>query len=1791
MRKVQKKQMTKRVLSVLLVLCMVFAMIPAENLLAAAKRVTKDDNGNVTTSEYNTVKNGKTLTRLRKVIKENSASAVSLAAAEAKGTANNPFLILEVVPDLDYASIGYLVADCEPVDMDSLRGNAMAIKDLTGSTDGGDFFGFGKWSKVSGKLYFFPDEPEGQITFYQDTNLTAEDKNDEEGGVEAGKSKLHYDTTEWDSKEQTEARDIYGYYEVVKKGTGTFILKEETTTGEGGETITVRSIVKADTSVPAEVAETTLVWHTTNTYLINRYKSQGFFNYLYLELEANLNSDVYFPRLKIDYQESNIGNRFYTVRRASTADPYYEVTGSLYEYESYDLLVKKSIVAKEADAANYSVTVKTITASDLKANQAWVDKADLVYFNADLDLFYDKNNNGTQDDDEAGLLDLWRGKNVNGATMNRFALPASSTTTKGFKGAQELDADSAYKILQRVSKHSNYVALVIDSICVDDAYTETKTAVTYNRYRTKDRMVIDTGFGETGYKNNIAKLWLACTSANPGFTIKYFFDGGATASGGSKDPKSRFEVNGEGIMTFRNTPNMSEDEKLYWSGMSFYCADDRYSGSRNEYKKAYWKNYAGDTLHSYFDGTDWQKEDDYYVQGHVFVTPTGTSLVEDYAKAYDSSKLLYASDWGAQDKYEDFNYFLKTYEKVSYKANKASSAQAVKYVVDANDLVSYYLDNSMKVLDLEPSVKIASDGVNYEWDFDGSDVVKLIPKRIGTDTSIASIEHQVMQQFVSKNEDLNSEYDLIYIGDYIGGLWSGNDVADAGWANYTVVGQRLVGQETRRVWQPYEGRTCNQWHKEGEYGYYWDGYRKAGHYQRRYGDYGGEWGEYSYKKSDGKEVDKLVDIYEDVYSVSGANAGADRTDFVDNAMDGLVYFHIGDTLNIRSTANNGIYFTNEEFLGTSSTVTRQSGNDLTYKKMNKLIEYLRAEYPVVIADTLYNNADMDHPYVDQSSQCVLKQFLDNYDSASPNAKNEGKYFYYTKDMLDKIDTMVSNRLKGRAYIVSTPMIYDSAKTNDNEKYLAAPGGMATLTFKVNVPNKTDYAYRVFVDRNKDSVFTEDWSNDEKNEVITAKMVPLTELENTINVQMPDKWVGFVQWRIEVVNRNNVYKRYSKEGCSAVKADTSEHASPDRAVQKIVALQIIPSHNTKSNQQNPGTLVDLSNTPLNGKRMDKTARSNSEGWQTLYNGVKDFDITVVKITWRQFMQIFEKTHSTYEGVGANRKRRTFKFDMGNPINITDDSDSNPNKSILSDIESTPIAFDSIYDTSLNTVTGDAVNDYFTLADFNMIVVGFDDAYGFTDMINTYGNAEYLYYFAAKGCSILFTHDTSSPYTNPNDSVFNLGWTSINVDDTTKGIEIRRYGYTANTMMREIMGMNRYMKFSKYLTTDSTYFRSGLKSSIENYIKNNVTYDKGYDGVTKDGLQGYSLFNMICYACGDSSNGKDSRLQNKYMVINPSSGKLIYSGNSAGGTKSPTNGNTISQVVTKVNEGQITQYPYTIGAGGDFRVGVTHGQWWQLNMEDADLTVWYTLQDPALSSVCPDQKYRKRLDNKYQSFGDNGDNNYIGLMYSAVPQDAANNYYIFSKGNIFYSGVGHDYVADGEEKKLFVNTLVAAYRPKYGLPFIQVTSAEANLVKNSPRTYNITLPVDYLYNADGTYAGTEVLLSESDFSDSTYAYVRFKAMDNNGCTEIFTTAMFDDDGDEITIYSSLINAKNGTATVPTNMSGDYKLTVGEEYYVRYKLSNLDSGKTKIRFESYNTRVTTGEKDVTYVDFNSQPLFRLD
>lgn len=106
--------------------------------------------------------------------------------------------------------------------------------------------------------------------------------------------------------------------------------------------------------------------------------------------------------------------------------------------------------------------------------------------------------------------------------------------------------------------------------------------------------------------------------------------------------------------------------------------------------------------------------------------------------------------------------------------------------------------------------------------------------------------------------------------------------------------------------------------------------------------------------------------------------------------------------------------------------------------------------------------------------------------------------------------------------------------------------------------------------------------------------------------------------------------------------------------------------------------------------------------------------------------------------------------------------------------------------------------------------------------------------------------------------------------------------------------------------------------------------------------------------------------------------------------------------------------------------THFQYYQLALEEnadeddsGDLVVWYCLGDK---------------DNKTG----NG-------YYAHSPNDVRNNYYIYSYKNIIYTGVGHKPVTDNGnlmEKKLFVNTIIAAYNA-------QAVNPELMFVKQSDR----------------------------------------------------------------------------------------------------------------------------------------------
>ena len=133
-------------------------------------------------------------------------------------------------------------------------------------------------------------------------------------------------------------------------------------------------------------------------------------------------------------------------------------------------------------------------------------------------------------------------------------------------------------------------------------------------------------------------------------------------------------------------------------------------------------------------------------------------------------------------------------------------------------------------------------------------------------------------------------------------------------------------------------------------------------------------------------------------------------------------------------------------------------------------------------------------------------------------------------------------------------------------------------------------------------------------------------------------------------------------------------------------------------------------------------------------------------------------------------------------------------------------------------------------------------------------------------------------------------------------------------------------------------------------------------------------------------------------------------------------TTSFKVKNINNGPITQYPYDLGSStnvqnvGYINVSQTHRQFFQLNLEDEDLVPWY--------DITPDNGYILNVGG-----GKGGD-------FSS--NDARNFYYTYSKGNITYSGTGHSGVSNKlEELKLFVNTIVKAYRGANHKPDIENT----------------------------------------------------------------------------------------------------------------------------------------------------------
>ena len=142
------------------------------------------------------------------------------------------------------------------------------------------------------------------------------------------------------------------------------------------------------------------------------------------------------------------------------------------------------------------------------------------------------------------------------------------------------------------------------------------------------------------------------------------------------------------------------------------------------------------------------------------------------------------------------------------------------------------------------------------------------------------------------------------------------------------------------------------------------------------------------------------------------------------------------------------------------------------------------------------------------------------------------------------------------------------------------------------------------------------------------------------------------------------------------------------------------------------------------------------------------------------------------------------------------------------------------------------------------------------------------------------------------------------------------------------------------------------------------------------------------------------------------------------------------LSKLNTGEVTSYPY--GIDSSISVAPTHAQYFALNLETqvngSDPIVWYTL--------------------------DNGDKNYFSLS----GQDAVNNYYIYSAGNVTYTSAGHsdmDKEGTDAEMELFVNTFVRAILAGNSEPQVSYTDA---VYDDTQKAYSSYIKYNYTKFAD-------------------------------------------------------------------------------------------------------------------------------
>ncbi len=366
--------------------------------------------------------------------------------------------------------------------------------------------------------------------------------------------------------------------------------------------------------------------------------------------------------------------------------------------------------------------------------------------------------------------------------------------------------------------------------------------------------------------------------------------------------------------------------------------------------------------------------------------------------------------------------------------------------------------------------------------------------------------------------------------------------------------------------------------------------------------------------------------------------------------------------------------------------------------------------------------------------------------------------------------------------------------------------------------------------------------------------------------------------------------------------------------------------------------------------------------------------------------------------------------------------------------------------------------FKMDNFNMLIMGFADCYNeITDEASLVAVEDFI----ESGKSVLFTHDCSSFLNYSKQRVTNSRFYATN-----SGLSY--WGYNINKRFRNMLGMDRYgvtlMYGNEKVENENFYFANVGNRTIPVHTTSLM------GTLNEAGFVAGAAYEEIAQEMAKKDVLYKYNNNQEKIWLDSSGDKAYVQGYTRLLLKDDDNGveGYTSTNVSNVNAGQITRYPFTIP--DNFSVASTHSQYYQLDLEANDIVVWYCLADNS-------------------------------GVFNQFYNDARNNYYIYSKGNIMYTGVGHSGGLSENEIKLFINTMVAAY----------AASADPTAPKiiNFDRTTGAD-EIDYLYvDYDTTFPelaigdGVEGVYNENPANNTQTKEVNFKLTENSIVTNKLMT----------------------------------------------------------------------------------------